>query len=269
VPAHPLIEGNVALDVAYGGSLEAQELDLRMQFTGPAEVPLAPWAVGTLVECINAGLAGGAEFAPEQGFAELLSGPTGAGDEAPGELGPSYAFRLRVKGVLPRFLRNFAEYFASAGAPSQLVQLSMVGSRPRTEHELFVREREVLAWLAEPDAYAGVWPELGFPLKTGALPRGATLHLQLAKGNVDAVAPMLEEMFSCWQSAVLTYPRLSGVGPGVTAPHASFARAGSEFFAKLDLFDHVRAPARHALANALRRVHVQLAPLAFAEIATP
>ncbi|MBX3222290.1 MAG: hypothetical protein KF795_17355 [Labilithrix sp.] len=269
MPIHPHLDG-VLLDVAYRGSVEPQILDVGVKLGGPAEVPLAPWAIGALVECVNRGLAGGSDFAPEEGHAMLEAGPTGEGaTPAPGELGPDYAFRLSVAGMSPRFVRVIAEHLAASGHPHPVRALSIVGSLPTDGSALSVRENLLAGWLDDPAAYPGVCREPGFPVVTRSIPRGATMRVTLAGGRMDDVARELEETFSAWQSAVLTYPNARQEGRGVMDPHGSFARTRTELYAKVSLFDHAREPARAALINALARFHRVVAPLSSVEIAMP
>lgn len=266
---HPHLDG-LLLDVAYRGSTEPQILDVGVELAGPAELPLAPWAIGSLVDCINRGLAGGSEFAPVQGRAKLEAGPTGQeARPGPGELGPKYAFRLAVAGMSPRFVRVFADHLAASGHPHALLSLSIVGSLPVDRSPLSVREDLLARWLDDPNAYPAAFREPGFRVVLKSVPRGATVRVRLAGGRMDDVAPELEETFSAWQSAVLTYPNARQNGRGVMAPHASFARSRTELFAKVSLFDHAREPARAALVNALARFHAEIAPLAAVEVAMP
>jgi hypothetical protein len=265
---HPHLEG-VELDIAYRGSAEPQVVDIGVKLGGPAEIPLAPWAIGSLVACIDRGLAGGAELAPETGRAKLESGPTGTGDPSPDELGPSYAFRLSVAGVSPRFLRTIVEHLAASGAPHPVRAISIVGTLPPDGGPLSVREGDLARWLADTDAYPGAWGTPGFHVSTKAIPRGATVKVTLASARTDDVAAELEETFSSWQDAVLTYPDAKLRGRGVMDPHGSFARTQTDFYAKVGLFDHARGPTRRALVNALAGFHARVARIASVEIAMP
>jgi hypothetical protein len=95
------------------------------------------------------------------------------------------------------------------------------------------------------------------------------MRVKLASGEIDTVAPTLEETFSAWQCAVLTYPNAKHDGRGVMDPHGSFARTRTELLAKVGLFDHARCPAGAALVNALARFHARVAPIACVKIAMP
>ena len=265
---HPHLEG-VELDIAYRGSAEPQLLDVGVKLGGTAEVPLAPWAIGSLVECIDRGLAGGAELPPEAGRAKLESGPTGQGDPSADELGPSYAFRLSVAGVSPRFLRTMVEHLAAAGQPHPVRAISIVGTLPPDGGPLSVREADLARWLDDADAYPGAWATPGFHVTTKAIPRGATVRVTLASARTEDVAAQLEETFSSWQDAVLTYPDTKLRGRGVMDPHGSFARTQSDFYAKVGLFDHARGPTRRALVNALAGFHAKVTRIASVEIAMP
>lgn len=268
MPIHPHLD-QVALDIAYRGSAEPQLVDIRVKLGGRSELPLAAWAVGTLVECINRGLAGGADFAPTAGRARLEAGPTGVGPAVDAELGPELAFRLDVAGVSPRFLRTFVEYLAASGSPHPLLALTIVGTLPPDGSPLSVRDVQLARWLDEPDGYVGAWSTPGFGVKTKSTPRGAAVRVRLASATTDDVAGELEETFSAWQSAVLTYPSAGRDRRGVMEPLGSFARTRSDFFAKVSLFDHAREPTRAALVNALACFHERVARIAEIEIAMP
>ncbi|MBX3231408.1 MAG: hypothetical protein KIT84_10720 [Labilithrix sp.] len=268
IAVHPRLAG-VGFDVAYRGSTEPQTLDVVLELTGPAELPLAPWAVGGFVACVNRGLAGSSDFAPSMGRAALEAGPTGEGDPAPDELGPRYAFRLLVAGVAPVFLRVFVEHLAGCAHPSELKTISIVGSLPPDGTRLSVRDRELEGWLTEPSAYPRAWPEPGFRVETRSIPRGATIEVSLEKGELAPFATELEETISTWQTALLGYPNAKRQGRGASEPHASFARTRTSLHAKLGLFDHARGPAQAALVNALTRFHTTVARIAEVAISMP
>lgn len=259
MPLHPFLDG-VLLDVAYRGSVESQMLDVGVKTDGPPELPLAQWAVESLVSCINRGLAGGAEFPPAEGQAAL---------EASDVEATSQAFRLNVRGVSPRFVRVIVEHLAASAHPHKVTSISVVGSLPTDGSVASVRETQIAGWLDDADAYPKAFPNPPFRVTVKHIPRGATMKVTVGGGRLDEVAPELEETFSAWQTAVLSYPTLAKTGRGVAAPHATFARTRTELFAKLALFDHHREPARNALINALTRFHATVAPIASVEIATP
>ncbi len=258
----------IGLDIAYRASASPQLVDIAVELAEPAEVPLVPWTIGELAACIRRGLAGGAEFSPAAGSATLEAGPTGEGEPGPGELGPRYAFRLSVVGVSPRFLRVIVEQLASCGGSSRVRSISIVGALPPDGSALSVRDGEIRGWLADPTAYPKAWGDPGFSVARRSIPRGATLHVVLARPDEVAFTE-LEETFSAWQSAVLAYPNAARSGRGLMDPHGVFARGRSDFHAKVGLFDHSRGPAGDALVNALARFHATVAPLASATIAMP
>lgn len=256
---HPFLD-SIQLDVAYRGSLESQMLDVVVKTDGAPELPLAQWAIESLVSCINRGLAGGAEFAPTEGQAVL---------EKAESLPNVQSFRMVLRAVSPRFMRVIVEHLAASAHPHRVTSISIFGSLPTDATPLSVREPQVVAWLADAEAYPRAFPNPPFRVTMKHIPRGATLKVMVAGGRLEEVAPALEEAFSAWQTAVLTYPTLAKQGRGFAAPHATFARTRTELFAKLALFDHTREPARNALVNALARFHATVAPIAAVEIATP
>jgi hypothetical protein len=257
------------LDVAYRASEQPQEVTVRVETGGVAPLPLGPWAMQTLLECINGGAAGGSEFAPAAGRAELLSGPTGTGAAQDDELGPHYTWRLALQGVSPRFVRTMVEQLGATGDPHGLQRLSVVGSLVPDRSPMSVRGQQVAAWMQDPAAHVGCWPKLEFPVKLGHVPRGACIKVRVQGVLTDVVAAGLQSAFSVWQSAVVTYPSLSGHGPGFVSPHGSFARTASLFVARVTLFDLLVPPAVDVLSNVLGRAHAALSPIAEVEVGVP
>jgi hypothetical protein len=268
MPIHPHME-NVTLDIGFRASAEPQTLDLRVTTGGVAELPLAPWAVGSMIECINRGLAGGAEFPPWSGSAELEAGPTGEGAKAGGELGPSYSFRLRVAGVSPYFVRTIVESFAACARPHACLGVTVVGSLPLDGSSMSVRSPQVAEWLEDAAAYPQAWGRPGFRAIDESAARGAAVRVTLKSARVDDVAIDLERSIEAWLTAILTMPNLARTTRGRAAPQAVFARSRSELMARLELFDHAPGPARAALLNALGWVNAQVTPIAEARIALP
>ncbi len=272
--AHLAHFAEASLDIAYRGSEAPQSLEVRVKTRGTAELPLAAWGIGTLVECINRGLAGGAEFAPSQGYARLLAGPTGEGAEAHGggaeaERGPDLRFQLEVAGVSPKFIRTVVEYLAPSGHPHALVSLTVVGGLALDGTRLSVRDPEIERWLTDPDVRPEAWARPGFRVIPTIAPRGAAVRVRLLGARAADVAAELERTISAWQSAVLTYPNLARDGRGLMDAQCTFARTRTDVLARVSLFDHASAPARDALVNALAWFHERIAPIAEVEIAMP
>jgi hypothetical protein len=261
---------DIALDVAYHASPDPQLLDVHAVYAGEAELPLAAWAIGTLVECANRGLGGGAELAPTAGAAKLLSGPSGEGAPAPGECGPDLRWQLEVKGLSPRFLRCFVEYLATSGRPHALMSLSMVGSaKPSTDARMTIRDGGLRRWLEDPVAYPEAWATPGFTLARSTAPRGATVSVELARAPTKEIALELQRTISAWQSAILTMPNLPKKTRGFMEPQCRFAETRTSIVARAELFDHARAPATASLSNALAWFHAKVSPIARAEVALP
>jgi len=258
---HPHLR-EVALDIAYRGSPEPQLLDVGIELAGPAELPLASWAVQAFVDGVNRGLFGSADFAPTLGAAALEA-------STPDPSGLKDAFRLSVTAASPLALRVLVELLAGCGHPNALRAISIVGSLPPDATRLSVRDRDLGAWLADPAAYPRAWPEPGFRVQAKSIPRGATIRVTLERGSIDDVGPELEEIVSTWQSAVRGYPNAKRTERGLMDPHASFARSRSALHAKLSLFDHERETAKALLVNALARFHATTARIASLDIGMP
>ncbi|KYF49764.1 hypothetical protein BE04_24725 [Sorangium cellulosum] len=252
------------LRVAYRGGVLPQIVGIDVSLSGADPESIAPIVIEGLVDQINAGGAGGAEFPPELGEAQVLSGPMEI--DEPEATGPDYHWDLQVRAVSPRFVRNIVESMTSASAVVKVQSMRVTGSLPLDEGPLSVRDAQVRAWLDDPTAYLGAWPELGFPVHHVASPRGVTLRVRLAGELTDEHYDSLTRLLDTWGSVVQFYANLGGTEMGAMQPDAHLGRTKREFRAGKLFFDHTYAPTRDVLVNLLSRFHRVEAPIEQVEI---
>lgn len=255
------------LAVSYRGSPEPQSLTIYVATEHPQEGAYGPRFITTLINVINAGGAGGAHFHPATGLAELLSGP-----EYPEAEGPHFNWELRVAGVSPLFMRNIVEALRLSGGLDNPTQtMSIRGSLPLDDTELSAREAEVKAWLDDPDAYVGEWPDPGFPIKEREIP-GASLRVRLGKSLNAQTEDLLKGVCLQWLAATHDYMNEYGE-PILDEPDRlarllpKFGATKRELRAYCEEFTRTRGPSRAMLVNMLARYHAQVLPIESAEIA--
>ncbi|WP_437765659.1 hypothetical protein WMF27_28740 [Sorangium sp. So ce281] len=254
------------LVVRYRASAEPQELSIDVKLARKAGKERAPQIVASLIDTITFGAAGGAEFAPWLGDAELISGPW----DPPESLGPSLSYRLRVAAASPLYIRSMVENLRGVGFRSKVKSMSILGSLAPDASPLSVHEGHVRAWLDDPTAHCGAWPEVPFPLKTRRTDETAELRVVLAKGLTPKLREDLEVLSYAWLNAVDDYVDEDGEQVDlhrIDLRFPTFGRTKTEFRASFKEFLHVREPSRAVLSNMLVRFHHRVAKIAEAEIA--
>lgn len=247
------------LRVAYRGSLEPQIVGLDVSLNSADPEGIAPIVVEGLIHQINAGGAGGAEFAPEFGEASLLAGPSDI--DEPGAEGPDFHWEIQVTAVSPRFLRTIVEAMTSASATAAVRSMGITGSLPLDVSSLSVRQEEVKAWLDDSAAYLGAWGNPGFPVLSAASPRGATVRVRLAGELTDEHYVSLTDLLTSWYGAVQFYADIRGTALGAMQPDVHLGRTRRELRAGKLFFDHIAGPTRAMLVNLLSRFHRIRAPI--------
>ncbi|MCK6589157.1 MAG: hypothetical protein HUU21_05560 [Polyangiaceae bacterium] len=255
------------LTVSYRGNLEPQTLTIYAAIEIPEEAAYGPRFITTLMDVINAGGAGGSHFHPAAGLAELLSGPT-----YPEAEGPQFNWDLRVAGVSPLFMRNIVESLRlCGGVDNPAIAMSIRGSLPLDDTELSVREAEVKAWLEEPLAYVGEWPDPGFPIKQRMSP-GAALRIRLGKNLNAETEDELKGVCIQWLAATYNYVNEFGE-PILDEPDRlarlmpKFGATRRELRAYYEEFTRIPGPSRAVIVNMLARYHAQVLPITDVELA--
>ncbi|KYF68175.1 hypothetical protein BE11_36370 [Sorangium cellulosum] len=254
------------LVVRYRASAEPQELSIDVKLARKAGKESAPQIVRSLIDIIALGAAGGADFPPWLGEAELVSGPW----DPPESLGPGLSYRLRIAAVSPLYIRSMVERLRQAGFRSKVKSMSIVGSLAPDASPLSVHEGHIRAWLDDPAAYQGAWPEVPFPLKTRRTDETAELRVVLSKGLTPKLREDLEVLSYLWMNAVDDYVDEEGEQVDlhrIDQRFPTFGRTKTEFRASFKEFLHVREPSRAVLSNILVRFHHRVAKIAEAEIA--
>ncbi|MGK3983610.1 hypothetical protein WME99_11280 [Sorangium sp. So ce136] len=254
------------LIVRYRGSAEPQELSIDVKLARKAGKERAPQIIRPLIDTIAFGAAGGAEFAPWLGEAELLSGPW----DPPESLGPNLSYRLRIAAVSPLFMRSMVENLREVGFRSKVKSMSILGSLAPDASPLSVHEGHVRAWLDDPTAHCSAWPEVPFPLKTRRTDETAEFRVVLAKGLTPKLREDLETLSYIWMNSVDDYVDEEGEQVELhrlDQRMPAFGRTKTEFRASFKEFLHVREPSRAVLSNMLVRFHHRVAKIAEAEIA--
>lgn len=251
------------LYVSYRASAEPQELSISIVTDGPAPYAEAPGRIGMLLDIINSGGAGGTEFDPSWGRAEVLSGQKGL----PEALGPRFQYVLRVAAVSPRFIRNIVEALRRVGVDHRVTQMAITGALAADDSALSVRTATVREWLDSRDAYPGEWAKPGFPVESG-IAVGASVYVQLADPLTREVERELRRLIVLWIATVGDYVG----GDGAWAPrilHKTLPHDGAgktEFRAVAEDFEHVLTPSRAVLVNLLSRFHHDVSPVLSLEV---
>lgn len=256
------------LTVSYRGSAEPQTLEIKVACAKKPQFGVGggPGNVRQLVECINAGGAGGAEFAPSAGTAKVLSGPLRSDDPEADK--PKLAWKIELAGVSPAFLRTFVERLRTSASPAAVKSMSLVGSLQPDQSPLSATEAQVKSWLDDPRAYPGEWPNPGFPYEQRDRNKGAAIRVKLKDATTDALLETFSRQVAAkWAFAISNFANKQGNGMGMISIGHDAKRSKSEITVSFEKFDIAREPARWMLVNLMSRFHEKVAPIAQAEIA--
>jgi hypothetical protein len=245
------------LSVAYRSSLERQRIDIQMT---SSEMSSAYVQMLALVRHINSGAASGSEFPPESSFAKIIR-------DTPDKNGPNYDWQLEIAGMSPKFIRQFVERLRGVSRKGYAMSLAIRGSFALDESPLSVTEREVIAWLDDPNAYPGAWPSPGFPVEREFPPKGASVRVRLAGKANKKILSGFRNVLAIWSNLTLEFFDAKGEQMGRSDFNPSIAASGVELSARYGIFDRVREPSAAALINLLGRLHHDVAPIEKAIIA--
>lgn len=254
------------LTVSYRGSSEPQTLEIKVACAKKPPDGNAAGILRHLVDPINCGAAGGADFAPTLGHAEVRSGPVRS--DAPDAVSAKYHWKIEVVAVSPRYLRSFIEHLRIAASPALVKSMSLVGSLNLDKSALSVTEVQVKAWLDDPRAYPGEWSTPGFPHELRERNKGAAIRLKLKGAATDEILEAFSrQVASTWAYVISDFVNRQGTGPGMISVGHEAKRSKSELTVSFEKFDIAREPARWMLVNLMSRFHEKVAPIAQAEIA--
>lgn len=247
------------LSVAYRASAEPQIVRVRfVSKSPPSQNDVLRFQ--SLLDAVEGGLAGGAEFAPWASKMEY-GGPPSVETTA---LGTATLIPLKVRAVSPLFVRHMVEELRYLGGDAGIVELSIFGDLAPDGGPLSVREADVRAWLDDPNAFPGRYSSLGFPYRVDRRARGATLRVTLGEPLTSDASDWLEGAYCAWLAGIRRWVTTTGVDPEDDAvgelPRIGVRR--DEFWVwSRDLF-RSRGPAADALLNALGKVHAERVKLA-------
>lgn len=248
------------LSVSYRAAAEPQTLTIDVTAGGVPPWPMAHLCMRTLVDTINEGGAGGADFAPEAGSAERLSGPWDGADG----LASAFQWQLRIAAVAPLFMRNVVEELRRVTPDFDVVTMRIAGSLPLDDSPLSVREEQVRAWSRDGSTYLPAWPTPGFPVDRVLTYQGAALRVILDGPMTDDLRLALEHLALTWLNALRNHANETGSAEVVFNPSTMLPYLGTsrtELRAHFRVFLYEREAAFAALVNLLARFHVRVAPL--------
>lgn len=258
-----------SIRVAYRGSEEPQDLYLDVVLAEPDPEALAPAQVRALVQAINVGAAGGAEFAPTAGAARLVSGATPGLEPAAWDHGPTYRWILQVRAVSPRFLRSVVEILAIAASPVATAAIGIAGTLPWDGSALSVHTEQLLAWCADPAGYPARSPALPFEVREETIPRGCALRVGFAGDVGPDDVEALNERLGLWGFLTTTCPSLARDSVGGRTYIDRLGVNRREYSRFIEVFDLAQEVAAAPLLNMLARFHADVAPIARVDLRMP
>ncbi|WP_437291000.1 hypothetical protein [Sorangium sp. So ce406] len=252
------------LQIAYRASLAPQKLALLLDLEGPDPGTLIPFLVRTIIEEINAGAAGGAEFDPGAGRARWLEGPIDPAD--PAAVGPSYLYGIEVAAVSPRYLRHVVELLGGSG---RVRSLSLFGGLPLDGSALSVREGDVEAWMHPPRTHLELHPA---PFTVRDVPlagKQAFVRAVLADTASNDLLLAFDDVLLVWTGCLVTYGGAGGLGRSRVVMPPGAGRGGHILAARWDEFLCERRAARNLLINLVGAFHLRAARVARLDVGLP
>ncbi len=245
------------LAVSYRASEEPQLLTMKVKLDEPKRHYGNQGDM--LVEAINYGMAGGAQFAPMAGRARIISGDFAS--LVPGRKAlalQELEFVMEVSGVCPYFLRTMVEQMRSS-----TVAMSIRGSLPLDDSPFSVTEAHLKRWFDDPKAYMGLWDVPYFDEQESVL-RGASIrvafHEPISEEAVEK-AYGLGWRFVEAACIVTKYIDHTEQRPGAIDLNPTIKRSKKEVTVKFELFDLVREPTRALFLNMLTHFHHTVQPI--------
>jgi hypothetical protein len=262
------------LEVRYRASAEPQLVTLSIQGNKKGnERSDYPVRVERLVDSINAGLSGGALFAPELGFAEVKSGPLPRDQAA----GPHFAWSLLVRGVAPvTWAVILAQLSDSWSVSGNLIMglrfepdpkfypshISILGDLALDSSPASAETRDVLKMIADPSEGFQAWKDLPFPVRDLVMKSGAKIKVKLASTSLE-LEKSLETALTRIRRWLDGHPQ---AGWPQSLPDLSSTK--SQIVARWK--DGIPEPTfmvRGPILNVLRRFHYRVTPITSVELA--
>lgn len=257
------------LSVRYTAAAEPQEVHVDLLLAERDPKAAAPGRMRMLIDAINAGAAGGAEFAPWAGAARLVAGPASSLDPGTWDYGPAYRWVLEIAGVSALFWRLAVPVLALAGAPIPARKVGIVGAQRADNYRASVSEAHVAAWLRDVVTYPGRWPALPFELREDVIPGGCALRVRFDGEASPDVVERLDEVVGLWGVLTVGCPSLARDGLGARSFLDRLGVARAEYSRFIEEFNYAQEIAGSILVNMLARFHHDVAPIAWVDLRMP
>ena len=243
------------LSVAYAPSEVRHRMHVKVRADKDAD-SLRPAVVQALIGIVRACGAGGAEYPPEAGEADIIAHESdGTGVEE---------WVLEVAGVAGSFLRTVVERLASADANESVRSLSIHGGPPGARPR--ISEHELRDWLRDTETFPEAWPKLGFLLGRVALSKGIAIRA-ITNSWVSAGALLrFREVLDLWHQAVFCYPHISASCWGIGDSVPSVLCGNQALLGRYSTFYYSSA-AERVLLNMLHRYSNTVLPIRSVTIA--
>lgn len=253
------------LAVAYRASAEPQILEIDVDCAQRAQMGLGPILMRGILEGVEHGAAGGAEFSPSIGEVKKLEGPEFKTPEAHG---PHFHWKLEVRGAAPLFVRTIVEHLRGLGGMNnKILSMRIRGSLPLDDSPLSVREADVRRWIEDGSTYLGRFPKVPFAFKDKRAPKGASVRVSLDGEVTKEIYEAFEMYVAVYGASLTDYAAQNGKGMGMIDVFAKLGKAKTELSARWAQFTHVRGPSTDLAANMLTRFHDKVAPIREVELA--
>lgn len=250
-PVFDFVQGG--LSVSYVASAEPQELFVEVTLADRDPNIGVPGRIRLLEAMINAGAAGGADFAPEAGGASVIAGPVDTLDRSTWDPGPNYRFTLEVRGVSTSFIRVMASVLAMSAPPIPVTRMSIAGSRRRDDVSPFITDAQLRLWPWDGSGFPGPWVGLPFEVIRDDMPRGCAVRATFKDPLDDAAALRLHEIAAFWGALTVGHPNMECDGPGERSFSDHIGMSKSEYSRFVDVFDFEQDSSTAILLNMLAR----------------
>ncbi len=253
------------LTVKYRGSLESQVVTISLRGS-PRLEQSAHYAnvIVDLIALVNAGLAGGTSFAPEEGEATLVSGSKRT------DPGPDLTWKVRMKGVAPELWAVALHELASAEDMEDYSGKKNVANCPRhisiigdlaPSSSASATTADVMRWLGDPAPIFTAWSELPFEVREKKAGGKCTAVFKPAR-MTKTVEKFVSDYYWVLHTLFDAHPK---GGDANSMAHKEASKTQMKL-----TFGGLSCPAkltRGPLLNFARRLHVRVAPLTSVELA--
>lgn len=203
------------------------------------------------------GFAGDETFDPALGRATIVAGPERG---TPVQL---HEYRLSVAHVAPKYVRFLvSERYALAFGERAITSLDVLGSRPLDDTDASVRDEDVRRWLRDPDAFAGRYRQLAFPVSERRVRSGLSVQLRMGAKVTRKAEGALRKWLDSFELLASSFPPIEiDGGRAVASLHPAIQRSSSDLSFRYPFFDARLRPATDVLVNALHCFSAKVLPI--------